>query len=131
MTNPQIDGKLLSDWEKEWDRKKGGFAIPHDELRQELGLYRAVLDGEVVAIGRATEVGRGLSKRLGDLRRSKGSAGAHHIGRMIRKHVDELELEVLIVGRNHHAAEVTKVLRREMNRFHQPKWNVHKLKPKK
>lgn len=131
MEDPKIDGRLLSDWEKDWRRKEGGFAIAHSSLRQELGLYRAVLGDEVVAIGRATEVGKGLSKRLGDLRREKGSAGAHHIGRMIRKHIDELDLEVLLVGRDHHASEVTKVLRREMNRFHQPAWNVHKLKPKK
>lgn len=130
MDDPTIGGRTLSEWEREWERKKGGFAVTHNDLRQALGLYRAILGDEVVAIGRAIEVGRGLNKRLGDLRRSKGSAGGHHLGRMIRKHIDDLELEVLVVGQNPHAAEITKALRREMVRFHQPAWNVYKLKPK-
>jgi hypothetical protein len=42
---------------------------------------------------------------------------------MIRKHIDDLELEVLLVGSDYQAAEKAKLLKRAMVSYLDPEWN--------
>jgi hypothetical protein len=108
-----VAGKTLSQWEGEWKPVKGGFSVPHPELRHVVGLFRAVSrDGEVQFIGAGTEhANGGLRKRVADFRRSSASARDHYGGEYIHDHLDDLELEVLVAGSERQAGEAAKALK--------------------
>lgn len=119
-----VAGKTIGQWEGEWVRLPGGFRVPHPELRGAIGLFRAVLRGGVMYIGVATEAGRGFPKRLADFTRESPSARDHCGGRFIHDHLDELELEVLLVGSDRAAARTTRALVGHMLALHRPPKNV-------
>ena len=122
-----IGGKTMDEWESEWVRAPGGFKTSHPELHGDVGLYRAVLNGVVVFIGRATQfMAAGLFTRIQDFR-NKPSSGTDHFGaREILARVDDLELEVLVTGRGWKCAELAVQLRPKMIRRHNPRWNMCK-----
>lgn len=121
----EIDGKPLSAWDGEWVEVAGGFATPQPKLRSKVGLYRAVKNGQTVAIGSGTDRLGGLAKRIADFRRSSTSAREHHAGERINAEIGDLTLEVLIAGSNNqHAREVAEILKKEMKKKHLPKWNA-------
>ena len=62
-----ICGRTIKEWDTRWEAVPGGFAAEHPELIGVPGLARAVLNGQVMYILRATE-GRGLQKGLQRIR---------------------------------------------------------------
>ena len=65
------------------------------EYSNDIGLYRAKLDGRIVYIGKATELHNGgFRKRLRDYTRESPSARDYPAGRLMHCHKDELEIEI-------------------------------------
>jgi hypothetical protein len=123
---PVVAGKSLEQWEGEWKPVKGGFGVPHPELRDVVGLFRAVSrDGEVRFIGVGTEhANGGLRKRVADFTRPSASAREHHGGEYIHDHQNELRLEVLVTGSDKHAGLVAEALKDLLLELHAPKENA-------
>ena len=127
LLNPErlIGGKTISEWDHGWVPVKGGFVEPHPELRRKVGLYRAVLNGEVVCIGQAIEYANGgLAKRAADFRRPSPSGRSHRSGNLIRENLPNLQLQILCVGSDRKAGELAAELRAPMVALHRPCWNV-------
>lgn len=120
----EVEGRTIRDWNRNWIRVEGGFGRPHPELRHKVGLYRAILNGRVMAIGKGADRQGGLAKRIADFRRDSDSARDHHAGELIHEHLHELELQVLITGSTADpAARWTAVLlKTPMIRLHNPRW---------
>lgn len=127
MTNiepPSIGGKTIEEWDRSWVRVDGGLKRPQPNLRHQVGLYRASLKGQVMAIGAGTARGGGLAKRLSDFRRLSPSGRNHHAGELINANLDRLEVEVLVTGSDRHAREIGRQLKTPMIRLHQPVWSA-------
>ena len=89
-----------------------------------IGLYRHLVDGKVMYIGRAIEYNNGgFRKRLSDYRRDSDSARKHTSGRIIHAHLDKIVTEILIVGDGAEAIEETKRLEKEYIKQFSPEWN--------
>ncbi len=122
---PIVEGRPLGEWEGHWTKVDGGFDRPHPELRHSVGLFRAVLRGEVKYIGVGTEhANGGLRKRIADFTRESSSAREHEGGEYIHEHSDKLELEVLTTGHDKQAGEIAKALKPHMLALHSPRKNV-------
>lgn len=120
----KIGGKTLSQWDNEW-KYIGILSETTDiDLPNEVGLYRAKLNGKVVYIGRAIEYSNGgLRKRLRDYTRASNSARKHGSGRLMNEHQDELRIEILIVGNSEDDAKLTRELERAFIAKYKPAWN--------
>lgn len=112
----KVGGKTIEQWEGEWVRVTGGFNAPATDLRQSVGLYRAVL--------------RGLAKRIADFTRPSPSGREHHGGEYIHDHLDDLELEVLVTGSDKQAAQTAKALKEHVLALHSPPNVRGKRRPK-
>ena len=92
-----------------------------------VGIYRHVIDGRTMYVGRAIELNNGgFRKRLSDYRRSSDSTRAHTSGQMINKHLSEITTYILIVGDTEEAVELTKKLEGEFIAKYNPPWNYMK-----
>lgn len=91
-----------------------------------VGLYKHVINGKVMYIGRAIELyNGGFRKRLSDYCRNSDSARKHKSGRIIHENLDKIVTYILIVGDTEEAIEETKRLEGEFIRYYGiPKWNV-------
>lgn len=70
-----IGGFNLAQWETRWAHIPGGFADPPRNLIGKSGLYRVVLNGETIAIGKSSGGGGSdLKKRISDFTRPSASA---------------------------------------------------------
>ncbi len=120
-----IAGKTIQQWEVEWLSVQGGFTRAYPEFRHKVGLYRVVLHGQVMALGKGVDRRGGLAKRIADFRRDSDSARNHHAGELIRLHLDQLQLELLVTGANLQAArDLAEKLKGPMLRLHRPAWSV-------
>jgi hypothetical protein len=117
------NGKPLEIYDR-WREMPGGFAMPHPELRGKAGLYRATLHGEIMFIGKGAGMRTGLLERLYDLRRPGDSGRRYRAGQYINSHLDELGLQVAVIGSDRAARALTSKLLRPMIQLHQPRLNV-------
>lgn len=120
----EVEGRSIQDWDNDWVHVEGGFTRYHPQYRHEVGLYRAVLHGEVTAIGAGVSRDGGLAKRLSDFRRPGNHERDHNLGREIYAHLDVADLEVLITGSDWVARDIAVRLTRPMIVMHKPRWNV-------
>ena len=75
-------------------------------------------------IGRAVELNNGgFRKRLSDYRRDSDSARRHKSGSTIYENLDSISVDVLVVGTDQDAIEVTKKLEGPFIQKYQPPWN--------
>ena len=120
-----VGGKTLAQWDKEWRSVPDGFSVIQPQLCHKVGLYRALEENLVTAVGRGIEHDNGgLRKRLSDFNRESSSARDHWIGIYIFEMQCELECQVLITGSDRKAAGVAKKLKPLMEEFYEPKQNV-------
>jgi len=121
----EVCGKTLAEWDKEWQNIPGGFSVIQPQLRNYVGLYRALEKNLVTAIGTGVEHSNGgLRKRLRDFNRESSSARNHWIGIYIHEMQNQLVCQVLITGSDVQAAVIAKNLKPLMEEFHEPKENV-------
>ena len=90
-----------------------------------VGLYRHVVNGKTMYVGRAIELHNGgFRKRLSDYRRESNSARKHLLGRTINEHLDEITTYILIVGDTEDAMGETKRLEGHFIAYYgYPEWN--------
>ncbi len=104
-------GKTVEQWDKEWiciGPLKTANLTPYNHC---VGLYRHVVNGRTMYVGRAIELyNGGFRKRLSDYRRQSNSARKHLSGRTINEHLDEIITYILIVGDTEEAVLETKRL---------------------
>ena len=119
-----IGGKTVQQWDREW-RSIGTLAsLSLTPYNKSVGLYRAKLGGRVVYIGRAIEWNNGgFRKRLSDYTRDSSSARKHVSGQKMYEHRNELTIDLLIVGTDAEAAQVTAKLEGVMVGKYNPEWN--------
>ena len=114
----------LSEWDRKWvciGPLKTANLTPYNHC---VGLYRHVINGETVYVGRAIELNNGgFRKRLSDYRRESNSARTHTSGRLIYEHLDEIRTYILILGSDAEAAELAKRLEGTFIAKYCPPWN--------
>lgn len=118
-------GKTVEQWDKEWiciGPLKTANLTPYNHC---VGLYRHVVNGRTMYVGRAIELyNGGFRKRLSDYRRQSNSAGKHLSGRTINEHLDEIITYILIVGDTEEAVLETKRLEGQFIAYYgYPEWN--------
>lgn len=124
MEVPTIGGRTLREWEREWQYIGYLDSIDLSPYSSYVGLYKAELDGKVMYVGRAVEYSNGgIRKRLSDYTRESDSARKHTSGRLMHAHAADLEIYVLLVGRDEEAAEATRKLERYFIGKYSPEWN--------
>ena len=99
--------------------------IQDNNLRQQVGIYKAVLKGKIVYIGRAVEYNNGgLKKRLADYTRKSDSGRRHQSGQLMHENASQLKIYVMVTGSGHEAADRAKKLEKEMIDKYNPPWNI-------
>lgn len=117
-------GKTIDEWDTKWTYigpLKTCSLTPYNRC---VGLYRMVIRGETKYVGRATELNNGgFRKRLSDYRRQSDSARKHKSGSTINKHINEIDVHILVVGNDQEAVSVTKALEGPFIARYNPEWN--------
>ena len=86
-----------------------------------IGLYKHIVKGRVMYIGKATEINNGgFRKRLSDYRRDSNSARKHSSGQIIHEHLYEITTYLLPIDTIYE----TTILEKEFIRKYNPPWNV-------
>ena len=121
----EVGSKTIAEWDTLWQRQPSDFSKVHSDLNDVVGLYRAVRGKEIMALGRATEFDNGaLRKRISDFTRDCDSNSHGSIGEFIRENHADLQLEVLLVGSDQEAVEITIALKPLMVALHNPPKNA-------
>lgn len=119
-----IGGKTLQQWDREWQSigmLKDAELTPYNHC---VGLYRHVVNGETMYVGRAIELHNGgFRKRLSDYRRPSNSARKHTSGRVINENLDKIHTYILVVGNDENAVDITKQLEGKFIAKYHPVWN--------
>lgn len=120
----KFGNKSISEWDREW-RSIGILSDAElTQFNKSVGLYKALLNGRVVYIGRAVEFSNGgFRKRLSDYRRQSDSARTHGSGQKMNEHNSKVEIELLEIGGDFAAAELTKQLEKIFIGKYRPEWN--------
>ena len=115
----------LSEWDRKWTcigPLKTANLTPYNHC---VGLYRHVIKGETVYVGRAIELNNGgFRKRLSDYRRESDSGRTHTSGRLINQNLSKIITYVLVVGDTEEAVKTTKELEKLFVKKYNPKWNI-------
>ena len=116
--------KTLSEWDREWKcigALKTANLTPYNHC---VGLYRHVVGGKTMYVGRAIELyNGGFRKRLSDYRRAGDSARRHTSGKTVNENLDRITTYILIVGDTMDAVETTKKLEKQFIAKYNPPWN--------
>jgi len=124
--------KPLGQWDAEWQRLDGGFAVPHREVHGYVGVFRALLRGEVMYVGCSSAAKGGkLYQRLLNFKNQEQRSNSHYGATKIRENIAAVSLEVICLGRTSKEQFFARELKRLMIELHQPAWNVRKADAKK
>jgi excinuclease UvrABC nuclease subunit len=95
------------------------------EYRNDIGIYRASLNNEIVYIGKATELlNGGFRKRLRDYTRSSSSARNYPSGLLMNRHKNEIHIDILVFERTIQSIPAIEQLEAELIRDIKPIWNI-------
>ena len=124
-TRQKHNSYSLSEWDRKWvciGPLKTANLTPYNLC---VGLYRHVINGETVYVGRAIELNNGgFRKRLSDYRRESDSGRTHTSGKLINQNLSKITTYVLVVGDTQEALETTKELEKLFVKIYNPKWNI-------
>lgn len=94
-----------------------------EKYNKDVGVYRAILNNEIVYIGKATELkSRGFRKRLRDYTRKSDSARNYPSGRLMYQHRNEVCIEIFILTGS--SAETIERIEAQLIDATNPKWNA-------
>lgn len=121
----QSDSSMnINEWNRKWvciGPLKTADLSPYNKC---VGLYKHVVNGKTMYIGRAIELyNGGFRKRLSDYRRPSNSARKHTSGKIIHENLDKITTYILIVGDTPETIEKTKELERLFIQKFSPEWN--------
>lgn len=121
---PRFGGRTVDAWDQCWvpvGPLNGGTA----SFPTTVGLYRAILNGQIVYIGKGREhANGGLRKRLRDYTRSSDSARRTGAGPRMWENRDGILIELLITGADRAAAFVADQIEGIFIERYDPPWNV-------
>ena len=117
--------KSVAQWDREWiciGPLKIANLTPYNHC---VGLYRNVVNGKTMYVGRAIELHNGgFRKRLSDYRRESNSARKHLSGRTINENLDKITTYILVIGDTEEAVAETKKLEGQFIAYYgYPEWN--------
>ncbi len=119
-----LNGKSLSQWESLW-KPLGTLSQKKFMSYKSIGLYKAILNNEIIYIGRAVEFNNGgLSKRLNDYVRNSNSGRKSSAGCKMFAYRNLLNIEILEVGCRKEDVALVKLLERVYIYDLNPKWNI-------
>lgn len=96
-------------------------------LSKDIGIYRAILNDEVVYIGKATELGNGgFRKRLRDYTRLSNSARDYPAGEKMYHNRENVHIEIVLFERTLESILKVDVLEEKLIREMKPIWNIKK-----
>lgn len=120
----KIGGKTISEWNRSWKSigpLKSANLTPYNHC---VGLYRHVVNGKTMYIGRAIELNNGgFRKRLSDYRRESDSARKHTSGQIINENLDRITTYIMVVGDTEEAVQDTIQLEKVFVAKYSPEWN--------
>ena len=117
-------GKTIQQWDQEWVSIGKLKNANLTQYNHSVGLYRHVVHGKTMYVGRAIELHNGgFRKRLSDYRRQSDSARTHTSGRIINENLDDIVTYILVVGHDEQAVEITKKLEGKFIAKYRPAWN--------
>ena len=98
--------------------------VDFSKYNQNIGIYKAILNNEIVYIGKATEVNNyGFRKRLRDYTRKSDSARNFPAGKKMYKNKDNIIIEILIVDSSNDGVKKADELEKAFISEFKPKWN--------
>ena len=121
LLKTKIGNRSLQEWDLRWEPLANALSEKHAELSGTIGLFRTVLKGETMYIVCASER-RGIEKGLQRIR-GKDQVGNEKFGaQMIRKHREQLTVDILRVNDVPIPSNVAKDLKRAMVNLYDPHW---------
>lgn len=121
----KIGGKTVEEWDHCWLPIGPLESADLKAYNHCVGLYRHKVRGKVMYIGRAIELNNGgFRKRLSDYRRDSDSARTHKSGQIIYDNLDKIHTDIMIVGYDKDAVEITRKLEMIFINKYDPEWNV-------
>ena len=94
------------------------------DYSRDIGVYRAILNGKVVYIGKATELSNGgFRKRLRDYTRTSSSARNYPAGELMNQHKYEIQIEIVIFERSLDSVSGIETLEAQLIQEFNPVWN--------
>ena len=128
LCNQIIDGRAVAEWDESWLGVNEWWKADTPLLRAARGLVRFTLNGEVMAIGRASDNRWGIAKKFRDLVRPSPSSRDHHAGRLIFENRYDLTADIIVTGEDRNMERVNIALRKAMIELYRPLWNVPKTR---
>lgn len=125
LDKPEVlGGKRLREWELEWRNVGILGSTNFGEFRHDVGVYKAMLHGELMYIGRAIEFDNGgFRKRLHDYVRDSNSSRKHESGQMMNTNADDLDISIIITGQDSEAALLASRIEKALIFKYSPPWN--------
>ena len=127
--DPEIEGRKVSEWSRRW-KPVGRLQMSADpmdkselwrERNKEIGVYRLLLGGKVMYIGRAIEANNGgFRKRLSDYTRKGNSGRKHASGQKLHEYAQVLDVEIIPTN----TAKGAVLLEHALVAKYRPEWNV-------
>lgn len=94
------------------------------DYSKDIGVYQAILYGEVVYIGKATELNNGgFRKRLRNYTRSSSSVRSYPAGELMYRHKNEIQIEIVAFNRSLEIIPDIVALEKKLIEETQPIWN--------
>lgn len=122
-----IMGYTEDEWDRKWKCIGSLKTVSLTPYNHSVGIYRHVINGKTMYIGRAIELNNGgFRKRLSDYRRPSRSARKHTSGQLIYEHLSEITTYILDAGSSPESVGATKQLERAFVRRYDPPWNKMK-----
>ncbi|OON96080.1 MAG: hypothetical protein ATN36_06490 [Epulopiscium sp. Nele67-Bin005] len=116
--------KTIDEWDREWvsiGKLANANLTPYNKS---VGLYRHVINGKTMYVGRAIELNNGgFRKRLSDYRRDSDSGRTHTSGQQIYNNLDKITTYILVVGNTEEAVITTRKLEIGFIGKYNPEWN--------
>lgn len=114
----------INEWNSRWKSIGSLRTVNLTPYNKYVGLYRHVMGGKIMYVGRAIELNNGgFRKRLSDYSRESDSARKHKSGRLINENLDRITTDILIVGDTQEAVKVTQILEGQFIAKFNPPWN--------
>ncbi len=122
LLQEQIGHRKLEEWNQCWEPLPNAFTESHADLRQVVGLFRTILNGDTKYIVAASDQGGGIAKGLRRIAGPEQTGNKGYGAQKVREHLDLVVVEILRVDDENSPSNVTKKLKRMMLKYYDPEW---------
>lgn len=117
-----VGQRSLEEWDLRWEPLPNAFTESREALGHVVGLFRVRLDGETKYIVAASDGRGGIRKGLRRISGPEQSGNRGYGAKMIRRHMDVVKVDILVVDDENDPTAVTKQLKRMMVKYYDPEW---------